>query len=535
LELFAFLISGDVCRWGGRNYRLTRYSFWFALALKIAVCLLWGGGATAFAHHREDTVWTARYNGGGDDFPKALAIDRFGNLYVAAYSAGGGSGFDILTLKYNPQGETLWTRRFNGAGNGDDFAAGLAVDSSGNVYVTGQSYGGPVPGFDIVTLKYSPTGALLYQAVYADSGATLEEPRALALDPGGNLYVTGTGSNDAVVIKYAPGGNTLWARRFGTAAFDLASALAFDGLGNVYVGGTIRAGSPGADFALVKFTPAGDSLWSRTYNGPGSSSDEASALLYGPAGRLYLGGSSAGAGSGSDFAVAAYDTAGGFLWDFRYNGPGNSTDFLQGLALDDSGYVYIAGQSFGTSFGYDYAALRLIPSGDSLWCRRYNGPSNLNDVASSVVVDGKGRIYVGGWSVQDGVDFDFMAFRHHPDGRELWNEHYNGAAGGNDLIRALAPDDSGFVFAVGESFGTAGNYDIALVKFAPCISMQGDLNEDGVHSSIDVILELNRVFLGTGGFTVCMADLNCDNLLTAADVVGILNVAFLGLPIPCLK
>lgn len=496
----------------------------------MVVGLLLGGSSTAFAHHREDTAWTSRYNGGGNDFPKYLAIDRLGNLYVAAYSAGGASGFDFLTIKYNPQGETLWVRRFNGAGNGDDFATGLAVDSSGSVYVTGQSYGGSAAGFDILTLKYSSAGNLFWQAVYADSGATLEEPRALALDAGGNLYITGISKNDIVTIRYSPAGDTLWARRRAAPGFDEPAALTFDAAGDLYVAGTSQN-----DFLLLKYAPSGELRWNHSYNGAGSSTDFAAALGFDPSGRVYLAGSANGGASGSDFAVVAYDTAGNFLWDFSYNGPGNSTDLLQSLALDDSGYIYIAGQSFSTNFGYDFTALKLDADGDSVWCRRYNSPANQADVASSIVTDPSGRIYAAGWSVQDGLDFDFVALRYHPDGRTLWDEHYDGAAGGNDLIRALTPDDSGFVYAVGESFGTTGNYDIVLVKFAPCWSMQGDLNEDGFYTPTDVVMELNRVFLGIGEFTNCMADLNCDDVLTAADVVGLLRTVFLGLPKPCPK
>ena len=103
------------------------------------------------------------------------------------------------------------------------------------------------------------------------------------------------------------------------------------------------------------------------------------------------------------------------------------------------------------------------------------------------------------------------------------------------MLRAMAPDDSGFVFAAGESFGTGGNYDFFVAKFAPCLSMQGDLNEDGVYTPADVVQELQRVFLGIGNSTFCMADLNCDGSLTPADVVGLLNTVFQSLPTPCLK
>ena len=478
--------------------------YWFAV---LTVCLLFSG--TGFAHHREDTVWTARFDGGGDDFPKACVLDGSGNLFVTGYSAGSGSGFDFLTVKYGLQGEILWNRRFNGTGNGDDFAAGLTIDSSGYIYVAGQSYTGSASGFDIALLKYSPAGGLLWQKTYGAGGSGPEETRGIALDSNGNIYVTGTSQNDFVTIKYLPNGDTAWVRGFGGAGIDEPVALALDASGSVYAAGTANYGGLTADFAMVKYSPNGDSLWSRTYNGPANSTDETTALLVAPQNRVCLAGSSVGLGSGSDYVVVAFDSSGNFLWDFRYNGPGNSTDLPLCLAGDDSGYAYLSGQSLGAGSGPDFAVMRLSPNGDTAWCRRYNGPANLADAASAVVTDRIGRIYVGGSSVQDGTDYDFVALRYHPDGRTLWSEHYSGPAG--------------------------GNYDFIAVKFAPCLSMQGDLNEDGVYTPADVVQELQRVFLGIGNTTLCLADLNCDGGLTPADVVGLLNTTFLALPTPCLK
>ncbi|MCI0597254.1 MAG: SBBP repeat-containing protein, partial [candidate division Zixibacteria bacterium] len=502
------------------------------------VSVLSGGllfSGTALAHHREDTVWTSRFDGGGDDFPKACVLDGQDNFLVTGYSAGEGSGFDFLTVKYGPQGNIIWSRRFNGPGNGDDFAAGLVIDSAGYIYVTGQSYTGSATGFDIALLKYSPVGQLLWQRTYGAMGSGAEEARGIALDSSGNIYITGTSQNDFVTLKFLSNGDTAWVRRFGGSGVDEPVGLALDASGSIYIAGTLYLGGSAADFALVKYTVNGDSLWSQSYDGPDNLADEAVALAAGSQNQVYLSGSSAGQGSGRDFAVAAFDSSGNFLWDFRYNGPGNSADLPLSLAGDDSGYVYVSGQSMGTGSGPDFAAIRLSPNGDTSWCRRYNGPANGADAASAVVIDKSGRIYVGGPSVQDGTDYDFIALRYHPAGRKLWDEHYGGSGGGEDIIRAMAPDDSGYVFAVGESFGTDGNYDYIAVKFAPCLSMQGDLNEDGVYTPADVVQELQRVFLGVGGSTVCLADLNCDGSLTPADVVGLLRTVFEGLPTPCLK
>ena len=99
--------------------------------------------------------WVARYNGpaNGADSAEAIAVDSSGNVYVTGESAGQGTRNDFATVKYNSTGQEQWVARYNGPGNGDDQANAIAVDVSGNVYVTGQSFD-PNNGDDYVTIKY---------------------------------------------------------------------------------------------------------------------------------------------------------------------------------------------------------------------------------------------------------------------------------------------------------------------------------------------------------------------------------------------
>ncbi|MDH4222017.1 MAG: SBBP repeat-containing protein [candidate division Zixibacteria bacterium] len=103
------------------------------------------------------TAWVMRYNGpvNLNDEARSLHIGSFGNVYVNGYSIGSGTGYDYLTMKYNSIGDNVWMRRYNGPGSSDDEAWALAIDDSGNVYVTGYSMESGT-GYDYATIKYGP-------------------------------------------------------------------------------------------------------------------------------------------------------------------------------------------------------------------------------------------------------------------------------------------------------------------------------------------------------------------------------------------
>src|SRR5574341_1986301 len=151
-------------------------------------------------------------------------------------------------LSYIPvlaQVDTAWVRRYNGPANGQDEASVLVVDYSGNVFVSGRSNRGT--SVDYATLKYSPQGDALWVRRYNEPGNFQDVPTASAVDSSGNLYVTGysvgSGNYDYATIKYATNGDTMWVRRYNGTPDDndYASALDVDGSGNVYVTGQSRS------------------------------------------------------------------------------------------------------------------------------------------------------------------------------------------------------------------------------------------------------------------------------------------------------
>jgi hypothetical protein len=254
-----------------------------------------------------------RYNGPGNDYDEAqsIAVDGSGNVYVSGHSWSGAS-YDYATIKYYPNGDTAWVRRYNGPGNDYDEAHAIAVDDSDNVYVTGYSTD-IVTSDDYATIKYYPNGDTAWVRRYNGPGNDYDEALAIAVDDSGNVYVTGYStdivtSDDYATIKYYPNGDTAWVRRYNGPgnSWDEAWAIVVDGSNNVYVTGYSYGSGTFADYATVKYYPNGDTAWVRRYNGPGSSHDDAHALSVDSSGNVYVTGYSVGSGTGYDYCTIKY-------------------------------------------------------------------------------------------------------------------------------------------------------------------------------------------------------------------------------------
>ncbi len=151
-----------------------------------------GGTLPALAEMIVDTAWVRRYNGPGNDYDEALAIavDNSGNVYVTGASHGIGTDYDYCTIKYDTTGNELRVERYDGTGNGWDYAYAIALDDSGNVYVTGESYNSQTEA-DYTTIRYYPDLDTTWLRTYNGPVDGSDQTNALTVDTQGNVYVTG--------------------------------------------------------------------------------------------------------------------------------------------------------------------------------------------------------------------------------------------------------------------------------------------------------------------------------------------------------
>lgn len=378
------------------------------------------------------------------------------------------------SLNINAQVNVLWEARFTSAGVSSDSGKEIAIDNSGNVYVTGTSYTNATNGYDIVTIKYDPLGNPLWTATFNGSGSALDEGRDIAVDKNGNVYVTGytasTGPNyDYVTIKYNASGAQQWATLYNGSGngFDEAYGIAIDTSGNSYVTGSSDAGSQGTNFVTIMYNTSGVQQWATSYNGPGNSVDAATQIKLDSQFNVYVSGHSDGGATDLDIATLKYNNSGVQQWVSRYNGLLNFFDVPEALFVDASNNVYVAGATYGgLATENDYVTIKINSTGTQQWARVFDGPLNDEDKAFDVMADQNQDVYVTGRSMGSGGSAENMVTIKYDDlGNVLWMDTYDGPASGYDDAQQMRIGASGALYVTGYSAGNGTNNDYLTLKY----------------------------------------------------------------------
>jgi hypothetical protein len=352
----------------------------------------------------------------------AVAVDYFENVYVTGSSYVHGRADDYATIKYSSSGTLLWIKSYNGSGNNSDVPTCIVVDDSGNVYVSGYSYGSGT-GSDFATIKYNTNGVQEWVQRYnGPVGNAGDGASAIVLDNSHNILVTGRSMGirtgyDYVTIKYSPSGIQQWVQRYNGSlkSTDEPTSIAVDNTGNVYITGYSFGINTNSDYATIKYDANGIQQWVRRYNGPVNGMDDASSVIVDNSGNTFVTGYSMGLGSKADYVTIKYNINGEQLWVQRYDGSGNDWDVAYSIAIDGSGNVYITGESYADSSGSDYVTIKYDSNGVQEWVQRYSGPGNDWDQPLSIVIDRFANVYVTGRSTGIGTGTDFATVKYSQD------------------------------------------------------------------------------------------------------------------------
>ena len=345
-------------------------------------------------------LWSQRFGSAANDYGYAVVVDSSGNIvvtgsFIGTVGFGGGSltsvgsGFsDIFIAKYSPTGSHLWSKRFGDTGN--DRSADIAVDSNGNIVVTGAfvgavDFGGgaltSVSGTnDIFVAKYTSAGAHVWSKSFGSTGD--DRGNGVAVDSSGNVVVTGyftnavdfgggalpnAGLKDIFLAKYSAAGTHVWSERFGGISQESGNAVGIDNSGNIVMTGHFYGtvdfgGGPlskpsAADVFLAKYAPDGSHQWSKVFGGTIASDNAVGmSVAVDGGGNVAITGyfqGSADFGGGTltsvasqDMFLAKYASDGSHMWSRRFGGV--SLDQGTALAIDASNNIVTTGY-----FNYD--------------------------------------------------------------------------------------------------------------------------------------------------------------------------------------
>lgn len=507
----------------------------------------------SFFAQTADFEWAKKVGGSGDDAPNAITVDANGDLYVTGYFAGttdfdpsgvtvnltAAGGTDIFVQKLSADGNLIWVKKMGGT----NFEGGvdIALDPSGNIYITGYFYGTvdfdpgsgtqnltSLGGADIFVQKLDPNGNFLWVkqmggtaddfgrsiTIAANGGvfSTGEFRNVVDFDPNGSTnFLYSFGSTNGYIQRLTTDGNYVWTKQIGGAQSCNSNAIELDAAGNVYTIGTFSGVS---DFD------------------PGSSTNNLTSI------------------GSSDVFVLKLSNTGSFSWA-KQMGAANGYSRGEAIALDPLGNVLTTG-AFDGSCDFDpgtgVASLssvgsldvfiqKLDANGNYVWAKKFGGTAV--DLPDAIVTDEMGNCYVTGY-VEESGDFDpgpstdsFTSFggfdifieKLDTNGDYVWAKHIGGSD--TDVGRGIAVDSDNNIYTTGffsltadfdpnsgvTNLSSAGSVDVFIIK----------LSEPDVTSLIETNFDSNLTLFpnpSSGEFSIDLGANYSDVLVTITNVEG---------------
>ena len=492
-------------------------------------------------------IYCGYIGGSGDDSGNGIAVDSSGNVYITGDTSSTEATFpetvgpdlfynggtkDVFVAKVNASGTALIYSGYIG-GSGEDIGRGIAVDASGNAYITGDtssteatfpvtvgpflSYNGG--GTDVFVAKVDATGTSLNYSGYI-GGTGEEQGNGIAVDSTGSAYITGQTNSrqnsfpetvgpdlsyngnpdDAFVAKVNSGGTALtYCGYIGGSSSESGNAIAVDTSGNAYITGStisdegtfpVTVGpdltyNGGTDVFLAKVDPTGTALTYCGYIG-GSLLDVAYGIAVDTSGNAYITGyTSSDEGTfpetvgpdltqnGSLDAFVAKVNAGGTALDYCGYIGGLGDDIAYGIAVDASGNAYVVGETFSTEttfpvtrgpdltfngFPNDAFVAKVIATGSGLTYCGYVGGSG-DEQGNGIAVDSSGNAYITG-----------MTGSTEPTFPELVGPGLTYGGGTTDAFVAKIEDTGGTVDSNIRSIGSYSTGDASVPQFGSTVT-----------------------------------------------------------------
>ncbi len=326
--------------------------------------------------------------------------------------------FFVLSINSFSQPNLSWVKIYNGGSL--EFSKKMVRDVNGNFIGTGSSVVSD-PGwsnYGILTIKYDPSGNTLWTAVKDNSANATDEPTSLILDKDNNIITAGYYGQYMILVKYDESGNELWFHAFNPGYdYTLTDQLCTDGSGNIYYTGSSPKGQGLWQPFVRKYSADGNLAWDKNFDLGGYQR-----LVYDGNTNFYIVGSPVPEDSIWKCTVIKFDTSGSIIWKNNFGTNGDLYYQPLKLILDSDQNFYVLG-SYGDYYFQQMTELfKCDSSGTLIWDKLISDTSNVSIWPSDICLDSRDNIYMSGYKGTFASDGRLLTMRFNPDGDIIWEK-----------------------------------------------------------------------------------------------------------------
>jgi hypothetical protein len=270
----------------------------------------------------------------------AMNVDRTGNIYVTGTSYDADSSKKILLVKLDSSGTEIWKRIYQPETRTDAIAVDITSDAAGNSVITG-TIKNAAGNTDIVTMKFSPDGILVWENIYAGKAGLFDAPTAIVTDKKGNVFVcgheaAGESNPDLLLLRYNLAGELSYFKNYSTPKMETGIDVMTDDSCNVYVCGNIDMSTRTGDMIVLKFDSTGNQKWSFVYDGAQHAVDICSDFAFDDSSNIFITGSANHSNDKSDVPLIRINKNGKLISEYMVS---------QGIADGTGNSLVISGKS----------------------------------------------------------------------------------------------------------------------------------------------------------------------------------------------
>ncbi|MEY4331049.1 MAG: hypothetical protein RL609_1797 [Bacteroidota bacterium] len=423
-------------------------------------------------------IFSTRYNATANDNDRAISVvtDPLNNIIVTGRSFNGKDD-DYVTIKYNSTGTQQWLKVFNNGGM--DRPISIGIDLTGNIYVAGRSNNGNDDDYRLI--QYNSAGTQQFSVFYDVAGH--DRPVDMVVFPSGGCVITGRCDGnpalgidyDVHTVSYNSTGSKSWVAIFKGPALndDIPTNIKYDTNGNTLITGYTdvdKSVSINNDIFIVQYSNTGTELIKQTFNGSGNYNDEGMGVLPLNNGSLIVVGSATNASNQTEAIGLIYKGNSAATMQITYNGIGDNSDNIRGIATDFDGNIYFCGYTVNKDQSRDFTYGKLNPNGTMLWKKDTTGTLfGSDEEANSIAIDSNGNLIVSGYLKNSGTSSDVYVEKTSPTGSRIWNFLYDSPINESDRATDVVVNKLGEVFIIGKSDVDPSwqvNDDILVIKIS---------------------------------------------------------------------